>query len=347
MAAHAAGAHPTTISAGGPVGDSVLLSPPSAYEGAGGYPVGFPHTELGAASAAAAALEAAWTLDLDQAEQAAVLYAPPEQHDAARDGAHEAVAGWREILGLPKDGALPEGAAMQTRTIGVQWKARAKDQIQVSVLVQVTATKGVQDTDPTYSSPYAMSLLMTWNPEHARREPRGLGQHPDPLSATVPQVALPGTPEFTAAAGSPSPARRPPHRSDPGRAINAPTQLAPAGHPGLRTSTGRGLCDDRRDHRPAMGRHGRSRHGRRPADVAGGRSPVRGARARRNGRGRVCSPRPRGPGSRTRGLLATGPQGSLREGRHASREPPPETLVQPERVAAPPRNARSVAAPPQ
>ncbi len=194
---------PTTISAGEPVGDSVLLSPPSAYEGAGGYPVGFPHTELGAASAAAAALEAAWTLDLDQAEQAAVLYAPPEQHDAARDGAHEAVAGWREILGLPKDGALPEGAAMQTRTIGIQWKARAKDQIQVSVLVQVTATKGVQDTDPTYSSPYAMSLLMTWNPDMRGASRGDWVNIPDPLSATVPQVALPGTPEFTAAGWKP------------------------------------------------------------------------------------------------------------------------------------------------
>jgi hypothetical protein len=185
------------------VGDSVLLARPSGYEGAAGYPVGFPHTELGAVSAAAATLEAAWTLDLDQAEQAAVLYAPPEQHDAARDGAHEAVAGWREILGLPKDGALPEGAAMQTRTIGIQWKARAKDQIQVSVLVQVTATKGVQDTDPTYSSPYAMSLLMAWHPDMRGANRGDWVNIPDPLSTTVPRVALPGTPEFTAAGWKP------------------------------------------------------------------------------------------------------------------------------------------------
>lgn len=197
------GSDPAVVASGEPVGDTVLLAPPSGYEGEAGYPVGFPHTELGAASAAAAALEAAWTLDLEQAEQAAVLYAPPEQHDAARGGAQEAVAGWREILGLPKDGALPEGAAMQTRTIGIQWKARAKDQVQVSVLVQVTATKGVQDTDPTYSSPYAMSLLMSWNPDMRGANRGDWVNIPDPLSATVPQVALPGTPEFTAAGWKP------------------------------------------------------------------------------------------------------------------------------------------------
>ncbi|MEU4830060.1 hypothetical protein [Streptosporangium sp. NPDC023615] len=187
----------------GDAGNTVRLAAPSGYEGAAGYPVGFPQTELGAASAAAAALEAAWTLDGEQAEQAAVLYAPPDQHDAARAGAREAAAGWREILGLPKEGALPDGAAMRTRTIGVQWRARARDQIQVSVLVQVTATKGVGDTDPTYSSPYAMSLLMVWHPDL-----RGAGRGdwvnaPDPLTTSVPPVALPGTPEFTAAGWKP------------------------------------------------------------------------------------------------------------------------------------------------
>ncbi|MGC5010060.1 hypothetical protein ACLQ2R_04790 [Streptosporangium sp. DT93] len=187
----------------GNAGDTIRLAAPSGYEGAAGYPVGFPHTELGAASAAAAALEAAWTLDGEQAEQAAVLYAPPDQHDAARAGAREAAAGWREILGLPKDGALPEGAAMRTRTIGVQWRARERDQIQVSVLVQVTATKGVNDTDPTYSSPYAMSLLMVWHPGLRGADRGDWVNVPDPLTTSVPPVALPGTPEFTTAGWKP------------------------------------------------------------------------------------------------------------------------------------------------
>ncbi|WP_326646135.1 hypothetical protein OG884_15920 [Streptosporangium sp. NBC_01755] len=196
---------PETVNASAPkaVGDTVLLAPPSGYEGAAGYPVGFPHTELGAASAAAAALEAAWTLDAEQAQQAAVLYAPPEQHEAARAGAREAVAGWREILGLPKDGALPDGAAMRTRTIGIQWRPRGQDQMHVSVLVQVTATKGVGDTDPTYSSPYAMSLLMVWQPGMRGANQGDWVNVPDPLATAVPPVALPGTPEFTAAGWKP------------------------------------------------------------------------------------------------------------------------------------------------
>ncbi|GHH66010.1 hypothetical protein GCM10017673_11020 [Streptosporangium violaceochromogenes] len=198
----AGGSGTTPTPATGAAG-AVTLASPSGYEGEAGYPIGFPHTEAGAVSAAAAALEAAWTLDAAQAQHAAVLYAPPEQREAARAGARAAVAGWRETLGLPKSGALPEGAAMRTKTIGVQWRPRADDLVQVSVLVQVTATKGVQDTDPTYSSPYAMSLLMTWNP--GMRGP-GRGDWvniPDPAPAPVPAVALPGTPEFTAAGWKP------------------------------------------------------------------------------------------------------------------------------------------------
>ncbi|MEV8635507.1 hypothetical protein AB0395_27990 [Streptosporangium sp. NPDC051023] len=182
---------------------SVTLAPPAGYESEAGYPIGFPHTELGAASAAAAALEGAWTLDLAQAEHAAVLYAPPAQQEAARAGARAAVAGWRETLGLPKTGPLPEEAAMRTKTIGIQWRPRSKDLVQVSVLVQVTATKGVQDTDPTYSSPYAMNLLMTWNPTMRGPNSGDWVNIPDPVSTAVPQVALPGTPEFTAAGWKP------------------------------------------------------------------------------------------------------------------------------------------------
>ncbi|MFF3668641.1 hypothetical protein [Microtetraspora malaysiensis] len=186
-----------------PAPSSVALAQPMAYEGNGGYPIGFPHTELGAVSAAAAALEAAWTLDGEQAEQAAMLYAPPEQRKAASDGARAAVSGWRETLGLPKEGKLPEGASLRTQTIGVQWRPRAQDQVEVSVLVQVTATTGGDDNGPTYSSPYAMTLLMVWYPG-VRGENQGDWVNiPDPTPPTVPQAALPGTPEFAAAGWKP------------------------------------------------------------------------------------------------------------------------------------------------
>ncbi|MEU6737731.1 hypothetical protein [Streptosporangium sandarakinum] len=193
------GAEPPTVRVTNAATDSVVLATPSGYEGQAGYPVGFPHTELGAVSAAAATLEAAWTLDAAQAEQAAVLYVPPDQQEAARTGARDTVASWRETLGLPKTGALPDGAAMRTRTIGVQWRVRAQDQIQVSVLVQVTATKGTQDTDPIYSSPYAMNLLMTWHPDMRAGGKGDWVNIPDPSPGALPAVALPGTPEFTAA----------------------------------------------------------------------------------------------------------------------------------------------------
>ncbi|MBG0814456.1 hypothetical protein [Planomonospora sp. ID82291] len=177
---------------------TVTFASPSAYQGDAGYPVGFPRTELGAASAAAAALETAWTLDSAQAEQAAVLYAPPEQQDDARKAAAATVRGWRETIGLPADGKLPEGAALRTETIAVQWHRRAQDQVQVSLLVRVTATKGTEDDGPAYSSPVAMSVLMVWHPT-VRSGAGDWVNTPDPLPTVVPQVSLPGTPEFTAA----------------------------------------------------------------------------------------------------------------------------------------------------
>ncbi|GLW25172.1 hypothetical protein DI270_031880 [Microbispora triticiradicis] len=181
------------------VAPAVALAMPSDHEGDGGYPVGFPRTELGAASAAAAALEAAWTLDVGQAEQAAALYAPPDQQKAARDGAREAVRGWRETLGLPVEGDLPAGAALRTQTIGVQWNVRSDDQVQVSVLVKVTATTGAGGNGPVYSSPYAMSLLMAWAPDMRGTNKGDWVNIPDPTPPSVPAAALPGTPEFAAA----------------------------------------------------------------------------------------------------------------------------------------------------
>ncbi|MDF5759317.1 hypothetical protein [Spongiactinospora sp. TRM90649] len=194
---------PVTNAAASVASDAVALAAPSGFHGEGGYPIGFPKTELGAASAAAAALEAAWTLDPEQAEQAAVLYAPADQQQAARDGAAAVVRDWRKTLGLPEEGELPEGAGMRTTTIGVQWRSRAADQVEVSVLVQVTATKGPGEDSPAYSSPYAMSLLMAWRPD-ARGGARGDWVNvPDPQPATVPKVAAPGTPEFRAAGWKP------------------------------------------------------------------------------------------------------------------------------------------------
>lgn len=186
-----------------PISNAVVLPAPTGYNGEAGYPVGFPRTELGATSAAAAALESVWTLETDQAEQAAVLYAPPDQREAARDGARATVRGWRETLGLPKDGKLPEGAVLRTQTIGVQWRPGAKDQVHVSVLVQVVASKGTKSSSSLYSSLYAMNLLMAWSPDIRGKNRGDWINIPDPAPPAVPAVASLGTPGFTAAGWKP------------------------------------------------------------------------------------------------------------------------------------------------
>jgi hypothetical protein len=181
---------------GGSGAGSVTLAAPSAYHGTAGFPVRFPHTELGAASAAAAALEGAWTLDAEQAMAAAELYAPPAQRELVREGARSVAEGWRKTLGLPVDGELPAGAVMRISTTGVQWRARSGDEVHVSLLVQLSATRGGGVADPTFSSSYAMNLLMAWQPDLRGGDWANI---PDPRPVAVPAVAAPGTSAFTAA----------------------------------------------------------------------------------------------------------------------------------------------------
>ncbi|GIH98158.1 hypothetical protein [Planobispora takensis] len=184
----------------------VVLARPSGYHGEAGYPVGFPRTTLGAVSAAAAALEASWTLDSGRAEQAAELYAPAERRATARDDAGAAVRGWRETLGLPPDGDLPTGAALRTEPIGVRWNDgagsstgdSAGEEVLVSLLVRVNATRGTDESGPAYSAPLAVNMLMIWRPG-VRGGSGDWVRALDPPPAAVPRIAEPGTREFAAA----------------------------------------------------------------------------------------------------------------------------------------------------
>ena len=186
-----------------------------------------------------------------------------------------------------------------------------------------------------------MNLLMAWNPDMRGASQGDWVNVPDPISAPVPPVALPGTPEFTAAGWKPLPARRPPHRSS-----RKSHQCPHAARPGV-SPWSQAFSWPRSPRRPARSSpsHGPpwpipawppSRRCRRRSDP-----PVRGARAGRNGRGAGLFPRAPRPGiAHARTPRPPSREGSLREGRHASPGAlEPETLVQPEKVAAPPRNA--------
>ncbi|GIH93063.1 hypothetical protein ACFFMN_02680 [Planobispora siamensis] len=176
----------------------VVLARPSGYHGDAGYPVGFPRTTLGAVSAAAAALEASWTLDAWRAEQAAELYAPAERRATARDDAGAVVRGWRETLDLPLDGDPPAGAALRTEPIGVRWNDSAGDEVLVSLLVRVNATRGTDEPGPAYSAPLAVNMQMIWRPG-VRGGNGDWVRALDPPPAAAPPIAEPGTREFAAA----------------------------------------------------------------------------------------------------------------------------------------------------
>ncbi|WP_084965732.1 hypothetical protein [Thermoactinospora rubra] len=179
-------------------GEPVALPQPSGHHGEAGYPVGFPHTGPGAAAAAAAALEAGWSLDAEEAAAGSALYVAPDQQARSRADAASATVHWRRAVGLPDDGGLPSGAALTVTTIGVRWQERSRDQVVVSVLARVDATAG--DAGPVHAGSHARTFVMTWSPAQRGGDwVRSLTAPP----AAPPPVAEPGSPAFASAGWRP------------------------------------------------------------------------------------------------------------------------------------------------
>ena len=112
---------------------------PAAKE-ADGVPLGFPHTLVGAVSAAAAFTSAILgTLDPVQAAQVMRLVADPSFPQGPAQVA-EGVAGVRASLGLPAGGPVPQGTSWAVAPVECQVRGVRPDRVTVLLLTDLTST---------------------------------------------------------------------------------------------------------------------------------------------------------------------------------------------------------------
>jgi hypothetical protein len=108
--------------------------------------LGFPHSTIGAISAAAAlASEAGSTLDPDRAAAVMRMTADPSYADGPQQAASGAVSD-RTALGLPASGPVPEGYGLDLSPQEYQVRDVSADRVTVLLLADIIATTPGQGT---------------------------------------------------------------------------------------------------------------------------------------------------------------------------------------------------------
>ncbi|MBO2464938.1 hypothetical protein [Actinomadura violacea] len=156
------------------------------------FPVRFPHTPAGAAAAMAAMLSSTWTMDAVSNAQAADVYAQPQIRSVARQAGAPAAAGLRQRVGLPVGGKLPEGAYVSLTPTGVRWKVLGPDRVQVAMMVNVSSAASTQN--PPDNWVHTIGSGWVWDSSVRGGDWVFTG---DDVDAMVPDIATPGTPQFT------------------------------------------------------------------------------------------------------------------------------------------------------
>ncbi|WP_219505135.1 hypothetical protein [Nonomuraea ceibae] len=139
----------------------VHLPEPSALL-ADRYPVRFPHSPAGAAAAAAALYQSAWTLDAATAARAVQVYIAPDGRAATRSEARQGAAWFRAQLGVDAEAALPPEASILVQPTGVRWKSLDTDNVVVNLNLEVTLLASRQE--PVTSASAAVTVHMRWHP---------------------------------------------------------------------------------------------------------------------------------------------------------------------------------------
>lgn len=121
-----------------PAADGVVL--PAAAKVSDGFPVGFPHSDAGAAAAQVEFTRAQVGFDFDQAEAAARAYAAPTDEPAIAARAKTAVANRRAQLGVPDAGPAAAPAAFALTPFAFQVAELDTDFYAVTVLSLATTT---------------------------------------------------------------------------------------------------------------------------------------------------------------------------------------------------------------
>lgn len=134
---------------GQPSGGPSLTGPVQVVQGSqqiNGVELGFPHSTVGAVSAADADVtEVFSTLDPDRAAAVMRMIADPSFTDGPQQAAKGPVNA-RKYLGLPETGPVPAGASVQVQPMEYQVRGISADTVTVLLLCDYTATTPDQGT---------------------------------------------------------------------------------------------------------------------------------------------------------------------------------------------------------
>jgi len=125
-----------------------------------GYPVGFPHTDLGAVAAQAALNQAQIGFDYDQAATVIDVYAAPQDRGVLESRAREAVSYRRTKLAVPLNGAAPAPAAFALTPYAFQLQQLDADCYAVTVLNLASTTDTTGEVRNIY---YSGTQIVRWS----------------------------------------------------------------------------------------------------------------------------------------------------------------------------------------
>jgi hypothetical protein len=142
---------------GAPAEGSVQLPPGADH--VNGYPVGFPHTDVGAVAALVEFNRAQIGFDYDQAAAVARVYAAPDDVDSVEARARESVANRRQQLGVDATGDAPAPAAFALTPFAFTLEELDDDSCAVTVLNLATTTTTKGEVRNLY---YSGTQLVRW-----------------------------------------------------------------------------------------------------------------------------------------------------------------------------------------
>lgn len=177
---------PDTAPAGG-----VVI--PTGDDQVGGYPTGFPATDLGAVALQVELAKAQLGFDYDQAVTVARLYANAEDKAVFEERSRAAVALRRQQAGVPKEGDVPAPASYAVTPVAYTLEEFDTGYYAVNLLSYVTLTTA---DGQVKDSLYAGTQLMRWLEGDWRLVQGSEADIEHLVTEGQPQAVAPGTPEF-------------------------------------------------------------------------------------------------------------------------------------------------------
>lgn len=166
---------------------------PQGASRAGGHPVGFPHTDLGAVAVQVAVARGQIGFEYDQAAEIAEVYAAPGDRDVFIERSRDGVELAREQAGVPEQGAVPAPASYAATPIAFTVDKLDVDYYVVNVLCYLTVTTVDGDVEDIL---YNGTQLVRWIDGDWKLVAGSSAEKNELIDEGQPDAAAPGTKEF-------------------------------------------------------------------------------------------------------------------------------------------------------